>query len=129
MKDKKVKNIIKYNIKKNLKNKWFIAFNIICFIACLVALNFSEISEMLDKYTEDTVIEVSKNEDLMYEKLVEKFSNTEKVEIKQVDELVYDEENFEKNRILIDVKHSDENIIDVKIISSELIFKDYYFIF
>lgn len=127
MKNSKVSNIIKYNIKKNIQNKWFIALNILIFIVCIVALNVSEISNFINENSDDTIIEIVDTKNLMYENLVDKFSSMEKLKIKKVDKLVYDEDNFESNRILIETNYTVENILEVKIIASEIIDGDYYY--
>lgn len=126
MKNSKVSNIIKHNIKKNIQNKWFIALNILIFIVCIVALNVSEISNFISENADDTIIEIVDTKNLMYENLIDKFSTMEKLEIKKVDKLVYDEDNFESNRILIETNYSAENILEVKIISSEIIDNELY---
>jgi len=127
MKNSKVANIIKYNIKKNMKNKWFIALNILIFIVCIIALNFSDISNFINKNTDNTIIEVVDTKNLMYYNLLSKFSSMDKLEIKKVDKLIYDENNFESNKILIETNYETENVLEVKIISSEIINGDYYY--
>jgi len=127
MKNNKVANIIKYNIKKNLQNKWFIALNILIFICCIIALNMSEISNFINDNKDETIIEIVDSKNLMYNSLLNKFSSIDKLEIKKVDKLVYDEDNFESNRILIDTNYSTENILEIKIIASEIINGDYYY--
>ena len=127
MRNNKVKNIIKHNIKRNFKNKFFIALNIIFFIACIIALNFSEIGNFISENTDDTIMEIADKNGMLYNEILSKLSETEKLQINKVDKLVYDEENFESNRILVEAIYSSENILEVKIISSEIIDNELYF--
>ena len=126
MRNNKVKNIIRHNIKRNFKNKFFIALNIIFFIACIIALNFSEIGNFISENTDDTIIEIADKNGMLYNEILNKLSETEKLQISKVDKLVYDEENFESNRILVEAIYSSENILEVKIISSEIIDNELY---
>lgn len=126
MKESKVKNIIKYNLKKTIKNKLFIILNVILFIICIVALNYSEIYNKIDKYFNGTVIEVVDSNGILYDKLAQNLSEFQKVEIKKVEKLEYEEDNFENNKIIIQANYTQENILDVKIISAEYTDYDYY---
>ena len=46
MKNNKVKNLIKYTVEKNIKNKWFIVLNIVFLIVSIVALNFNTVKNI-----------------------------------------------------------------------------------
>ena len=47
MKKNKILKIVRYNLEKNLRNKWFIGLNILLFVVSIVALNFGTVKNIL----------------------------------------------------------------------------------
>ena len=50
MNSKKVKEIIKFDVERNIQNKWFVIFNVLTFIFIIIITNFSNISKFLEDH-------------------------------------------------------------------------------
>ena len=123
---RKVINVIKHNIKKHIKNKFFIILNIILFLVCIIGLNFSEITTALDNHFNGKIIEVYDTNGMFYEELTNEFLKENNIKIKRINKVEYDKENFESNRIIIEIDYNDTNVLNIKTISNKLIDEEYY---
>ncbi len=125
--NEKIITIAKYNVEKNIRNKWFIILNAILLIITVVGLNIDNIQNVL----KNNNIEFNKNKisiqvvdeyDMLYKSVEEEFLKeeyNEKVEVIRKENLQYDEQNLDKNTIIVNVVPSDENMLELKIISKE----------
>ena len=52
MNNKKIREIIKFNIQKNIQNKWFIIFNIITLVVMIFSMNTENIKDFLESKNE-----------------------------------------------------------------------------
>ena len=133
MKKNKITKIVKYNLEKNLRNKWFIGLNILLLIGTIIILNFSTVKGILKTNNiisgdKQINIEVVDDTNIFYEELENSISNNENldnVKIEKVKEVSYDE-NMPKDKVIIEVTESDENIINAKVISKDGINQKYY---
>lgn len=133
MKKSKIGKIVKYNLEKNLRNKWFIGLNILLFIISLVSLNFGTVKNILKDNNlipddEKITIEIVDETDKLNKKLVENATKSniiKNIEILEVDSVIYDD-TMSEDKIIIEVKNSDLNIIDTKVISKDGIDNNYY---
>ena len=80
----KIFNIVKFNVNKNIKNKWFVVLNILFFATMLIAINFSTVKEILNEnnisFDEKVKITIKDDTNILYETLKEdliKIENTE----------------------------------------------------
>ena len=122
--NEKIITIAKYNVEKNIRNKWFIILNAILLIITVVGLNIDNIQNVL----KNNNIEFNKNKisiqvvdeyDMLYKSVEEEFLKeeyNEKVEVIRKENLQYDEQNLDKNTIIVNVVPSDENMLELKII-------------
>lgn len=119
----KIFSVVKYNLEKNIRNKWFIILNILLFLVTLVGLNFSTVKTILkDKNIqigEKTEIYVNDSENIIYSLVEERLKDNEDVNlIKETETKEYTKENVTKEQIIVIVsKEADE--IKGKIISQE----------
>lgn len=133
MKKSKIGKIVKYNLEKNLRNKWFIGLNLLLFVISVVALNFGTVKNILKDNNlipedEKITIEVVDETNKLYEKLIENANKNNiinNVEIVEVESVNYDE-TMSEDKFIIEVKNSETNIIDVKVISKDGIDNNYY---
>lgn len=133
MKNNKVKNLIKYTVEKNIKNKWFIVLNIVLLIVSIVALNFNTVknifkSSNISGEQSKFKIELVDESGVVYQNLLDSVLTLEDssgVELTRKDKLEYDAKSFEKNKVIVYVENSDNELI-AKVISKEGIDTKYY---
>lgn len=129
MKNKKLIELIKYEVEKAVKTKWFIILNIIFLVGCILLNNISEITKFTDIFSNQIYIDVVDNNNLLYDDLIVAFSGEEykdKVIIKQIKEFKYAEETYESNVATLEVSPSEETGLNVKITTLEELNEEYY---
>ena len=129
MKNRKLIELIKYEVEKSVKTKWFIILNIVLLLGCIILNNMSEITKFTDMFSDEIYIDIVDNENLIYDDLVSAFSDEEykdRVIVKRIEEFKYDEETYESNAATIEVLASEENGLNVKITTLEELNEDYY---
>lgn len=123
----KISNIVKYTVEKNIRNKWFVILNVILFLVTLVSLNFNTIKTFFeDKDIQITdkkfSIEIVDNYNLIKDNLIEefKFKKLDKnVEFEIKETVEYEKDTLEENRAILEVLPSDDNMLNIKIISKD----------
>ena len=133
MKNNKIGKIVKYNLEKNLRNKWFIGLNILLLVISIVSMNFGAVKNILKDNNlipddEKIVVEIVDETNKLNEKLIENATKNnviKNVEIVEVDSVIYDD-TMSEDKIIIEVINSDANIIDSKVISKDGIDNNYY---
>lgn len=123
MNSRKIKEIVKFSLLKNIQNKWFIILNSLLFLFIVMLLNAGNISNFLEKnninlFDDEIKIEYLDNENLIGDSLEEAFEGDEKIEVEKIQENYFNKDNIEKN-VVVEVYSSSENIIEAKIISKE----------
>ena len=123
---RKVKEIIKFDVERNIQNKWFVVLNILMFLIILVATNWSNISKFLDKHnidiasSEEFTIQVLDNENLVFSDIEKDFKDDKNVKVEKVTENKYSKNNIpDDDMLLVEVKSNSSKIIDIKIVSKE----------
>lgn len=131
MKMNKVWPIVRFNLEKDIRNKWFIALNVLLFVFMVIGMNFSHITEFLKKAniskTQEYTLNVYDETGIAFEKF-EKLKRYEKFKdfnINKIEDKSYDE-NLDKNTIIILVLEDEEKYINAKVISKEGIDTKYY---
>ena len=130
MKSKKVIPIIKNDLERSIKNKWFVILNIIMLIITVGGLNFNNIKNLLkDKnvdFSSIAFIFVEDNENLAYDKLVETLKDDEHIILEKKDSVEeYENEEIAPDTILLKVTRDDKTLIKATILSREGIDADY----
>ena len=125
MNSKKVREIIKFSIQKNIQSKWFIIFNIITLLVMIVSSNMNNIKDYLASkdiniFEENLKIEVIDKEKLAITQLKEIFAE-DNFEIVETNENTYTKENIPDDLVLIEVSSSEENYIESKVYSKEML--------
>lgn len=131
MNSRKVKEIVKFYIQKNVQNKWFVLVNVIILISMLVSTNASHIrtfleSKNIELFKDEFKIEIIDKENLAKDEIVKQFENRENIEISEVEENKYTKDNIPRNFALVEIKHNDEEIISATITSKEGIDTEIY---
>ena len=131
MNSRKVKEIVKFYIQKNVQNKWFVLVNIVILITMLVSTNASHIKNFLESkdielFKEEFKIEIIDKENLAKEEILKQFENRENIEIEEVEENNYTKDNIPKNFALIEIKADEESIVSATITSKEGIDNEIY---
>lgn len=129
MKNKKLVELMKYEVEKSVKTKWFIILNIILLVGCIILNNMSEITKFTDIFSNQIYIDIVDSNNLIYDDLVVAFSTEEykdKVIIERIEEFKYDEETYESNVATLEVSPSKENGLNVKITTLEELNEEYY---
>lgn len=124
MNKQKIKGIVKFSIKQNIQNKWFVIFNVLLLIILLIMSNASNIRKFLEDnnielFDDEMTIQYVDNDNLLTDKLQKTFENNEKVTLSKVDKNEYTEENIEDNLVILEVFQDDVEMIKAKITSKE----------
>ena len=125
MNKEKVFGIIKFNILRNMQNKWFIILNVFLLISCLIGTNIDNIKSLLEShdiniFNEEIVIEIVDKENLVGDKFASKFDEDDKVEVRFIEGQEYTEDTIPDNLVVIEVARDEETIIAGKVISKEV---------
>ncbi|MBR3696890.1 MAG: ABC transporter permease [Clostridia bacterium] len=130
MNNKKIKEIIKFSLRKNIQNKWFAILNCLLFAIIVATLNFSNIKNYFEDrninlFYDEIKINYIDNENLIGTSLEEAFLNSDNIEVVKIKENNFNVDNIDNN-IIVEIFSSSENILEVKIISKESISNDIY---
>ena len=132
----KIFNIVKFNVNKNIKNKWFVVLNILFFATMLIAINFSTVKEILNEnnisFDEKVKITIKDDTNILYETLKEDLTKIENTEVtREYEEKEYTKDNVSKEDIIVLLKENTENSnesikdISVTVISNEGVNSNY----
>ena len=126
MKNSKIVAIIKNDIERSIKNKWFVILNLLLLIVTVIFLNFNSIKSLFEKEEDVTLVDNSTtiyivdSENIAYDKIVKSFENDINVDVEKAESIEqYNNDNLDTNIILVDV-HSD----NVEYINASIIYKD-----
>lgn len=130
MKNSKVGAIVKNELEKSIKNKWFVILNLLLMIVTIVGLNFGNIKALLKRNNVDLSskmeIYVEDTENLAYTELAKEFLGQENVTIQKVDSIEkYKNESLSKDAILLKVEKSKTEYIKASIITQETVLSSY----
>ena len=124
MNKQKIKEIVKFSIKQNIQNKWFVCFNVLLLILVVLFTNAGNIREFLENnniqiFDDEVTIEYVDANNILDHKLERMFAKNEKVTVKKVGENKYTPQNIKDNLLIIEVDKDEEKIIKAKITSKE----------
>ena len=126
MKNSKKVAIIKNDIERSIKNKWFVILNLLLLIVTVIFLNFNSIKSLFEKEEDVTLVDNSTtmyivdSENIAYDKIVKSFENDINVDVEKTESIEqYNNDKLDTNIILVDV-HSDE----IEYINASIIYKD-----
>lgn len=124
MNKRKVKEIVKFSISKNLQNKWFVILNIFMLLAMIITTNLENIQNLLESqnielFHDDIVVEIIDKENIATGKFEKAFEENEKVEVKQVEKNEYTKETIEDTTIVVELLTDSETVVKSKITSKE----------
>lgn len=124
MNSKKVKEIVKFSIQKNLQSKWFILLNALILITMIITTNASNITTFLENnninlFNDEINIEIIDNENIAKDKLFEIFEEDENISLSEIEVNEYTKENIPDNVIVIEINKSDEYFVSSIITSKE----------
>lgn len=130
MKNSKVGAIVKNELEKSIKNKWFVILNLLLLIVTIVGLNFGNIKALLKRNNVDLSskmeIYVEDIENIAYTELAKEFLEQENVTIQKVDSIEkYKNESLSKDAILLKVEKSKTEYIKASIITKETVLSSY----
>lgn len=130
MNKQKIKEIIKFSLRKNIQNKWFVILNCLLFLIVVITLNADNIGDFLEEqninlFDDEIKVEYIDNEELIGSAVEDALAEYENVEVEKVTENTYTAENIENN-IVVEINSSEKNILEAKIISKEGIDGDIY---
>lgn len=124
MNNQKVKEIVKFSIKQNIQNKWFVIFNILIFALIVIMANASNINKFLENnnvnlFNDDITIEYIDNDNILEDRIQKVFEGNEKVTVKEAYQNVYTAENIPDNVIVLEVRKSSVDIVQATMTSKE----------
>lgn len=114
----KVKAIIKNSFNRSIQNKWFIIFNIVTLLSIVLMLNWGNISNLFKSESDDDIkIAILDENDIAYEKLLDKLSIN--YEVEKIEEDIYTAENIEDDLVIVKITEDTDKIFKVAIVSKE----------
>lgn len=133
MNKRKIKEIVKFDLEKNIQNKWFVILNIVVLIAVLISTNINNIKDFLSAHDmnfmemEDVTIEVLDSEDILFGELEKKSQEIEQIKLKKVENNLYSKDNIPPdNLVLIESMKDEKELIKIKLVSKEGISDEVY---
>lgn len=120
MNSKKVKEIIKFSLYKDIQNKWFIIFNIITFLGVILAINWGTFLDFINFNDKDIFkVEILDNSNIVYENFENDLSGDERFEIKKIPENIYTADNIPDELMVVEIMADEEEAFKVSIVSKE----------
>lgn len=124
MNKQKVKEIVKFSIRQNIQNKWFVIFNVFLLLFVIIMTNAGNIRDFLENnninlFNDEVAIEYIDSENLIGDKLQKQFEKEEKITITEIEENNYTKDNIEDNLLVVEVNSDEENIIIATLTSKE----------
>lgn len=124
MNNRKVKEIVKFSLNKNIQNKWFIILNVFMLITILITTNLSNIKNILESnninlFNDNICIEIIDKENIALEEFQNEFSEDEKIEVKEVSENNYTKDTINDTVVVIEIAKDEKDVIKSKITSKE----------
>ncbi len=121
---KKVKEMVKFSVSKNLQNRWFIFLNIIILVIMIITTNIENIKNFLESrniqlFHDAITIEIIDKENIAVDAFLKHFANREKITIQEIAENNYTEETIPDTTIVVEITTSPEEIIKTVITSKE----------
>ena len=124
MMNKKVGAIIKNEVERSIKNKWFVILNVVMLLLIVVTFNFNNIKALLKKnnidFSSEISIYVEDNKNLAFSTLEETFEKYQNVGIEKKDSIEeFENANISEDIVLVKVLKDKTEYIKAQIISKE----------
>ncbi len=129
MKNSKIIPIIKNDVERSIKNKWFVILNIFMLLVMIGGLNFNNIKNILKENnvnvevgsdSKQLNVYVEDKDNLAYKKLEENLKQYENITVEKKDSIQeYENENIDSNTILLKVTKDEKTFLKVAIYSKE----------
>ena len=126
MKNSKISAIIKNDLERSIKNKWFVILNICMLIFTVAGLNFNSLKGFFEDSniaTENQMsVFVEDKDNLAFEKIVKAFENDLTVVVEKKDSVSeYENSSIETNKILVKVNKDEKKYINAEVLSKEAV--------
>lgn len=126
MNNQKIKGIVKFSIKQNIQNKWFVIFNILMLVLLIIMANASHIRKFLEDnniklFNDEITVEYIDSDNLLTGKIEEQFKEYEKITIKKVEKNEYTADNIEDNIIVLEVFNDEAEYVKARVTSKEAV--------
>lgn len=124
MKNSKIGAIVKNDVERSIKNKWFVILNICMLLFTVIGLNFNTFKSMLNENNisveEEMLVYVEDPQNLAYEKIYNLLKDKENIEIEKKESVSeYENNNIDENTVLLKVYPDKEQFIKATIITKE----------
>ena len=116
MNKQKIKEIVKFSIKQNIQNIWFVGFNVLLLVLMILFANAGNIKEFLENnniqiFDDEVAIEYVDPNNIIDHKLERMFAKNEKVTVKKVSENKYTPKNIKDNVLIVEVDKDEEGAL------------------
>lgn len=130
MKNSKIGSIVKNEVERSIKNKWFVILNFLLLIVTIVGLNFNNFKALLKEknvsFSNSMELYVEDQYNLAYDNLVEAFKYNSEIEVKKKQSIEeYKNEELSENIILLKVEKSKTEYIHSTLITKETVLASY----
>ena len=118
MNKRKVAEIVKFNVEKNIQNKSFVILNIIMCLIMVITANKNNIMNFLDShdlniFEEEIKIQIIDEIGIATGLVEEEFGDNELVELENISENNYTKENIEDNLIVVEYRVDEDSRLRV----------------
>lgn len=123
MNKQKIKEIVKFSLRRNIQNKWFVILNCLLFFIIVATINVDNIIDFLEEnninlFDDEIKIEYIDKENMLGNSLEKALEVYDNIEVEKIEENEYTAETIENN-VIVEVVPSEENYLEAKIISKE----------
>ncbi len=130
MKNNKIISIIKNDVEKSIKNKWFVILNVLLLLVTVGGLNINNIKTLLKdnnvNVDKQISVYIEDNNDIAYDALSENLEKYENITVEKKESVSeYENENIDPNTVLVKVYPDDKNYLKAVILSKEGITGEY----
>lgn len=130
MRNSKIGSIVKNEVERSIKNKWFVILNLLLLVTTVVGMNFGNFKALLKNnnvsFSEKMEIYVEDLSNLAYDKLVEAFKDNNDIEVSKKQSIEeYKNEELSENAILLKVEKSKTEYIKSSLITKETVLASY----
>lgn len=130
MKNSKIGAIVKNDVERSIKNKWFVILNVFMLLFTVIGLNFNTFKTILKSnnvsVSKDMILYVEDTQNIAYDKIHNLLSTKENISVEKKDSVAeYENSNIDDRTILLKVYPDNNEYIKATIITKEGISAEY----
>jgi hypothetical protein len=126
MKNKKIGAIIKNEVERSIKNKWFVILNLLLLVATVIGMNFNNFKLLLKNnnvdFSNNMQIYVEDENNIAFNSIVDAFKDNSEVVVEKKESIEeYENDDLNENIILLKIENSKTDYITASLITKETV--------